>query len=49
MSLQVSLLMEKGDTKDDLRLPNDEQLLSQVSHIWCLSADLGMIQRFDFS
>ena len=28
---QVSLLMENGGTKDDLRLPNDEQLLSQVS------------------
>jgi hypothetical protein len=26
----VSLLTENGDTKDDLRLPTDEQLLTQV-------------------
>ena len=29
--LQVSLLMDNGNTKDDLRLPTDEQLLTQVS------------------
>lgn len=28
---QVSLLTENGNTKDDLRLPTDENLLSQVS------------------
>jgi hypothetical protein len=27
----VSLLTENGDTKDDLRLPSDDQLLSQVA------------------
>jgi hypothetical protein len=26
----VSLLTENGDTKDDLRLPSDDQLLSQI-------------------
>ncbi len=26
----MSLLTENGDTKDDLRLPTDEQLLTQV-------------------
>jgi translation initiation factor 5A len=26
----VSLLTESGDTKDDLRLPSDDQLLSQI-------------------
>jgi len=26
----VSLLTENGDTKDDLRLPTDEQLLTQI-------------------
>jgi hypothetical protein len=26
----VSLLTENGDTKDDLRLPTDDQLLTQV-------------------
>jgi hypothetical protein len=29
----VSLLTENGDTKDDLRLPSDDQLLSQVA-LW---------------
>lgn len=29
--LQVSLLTENGNTKDDLRLPTDENLLTQVS------------------
>lgn len=29
--MQVSLLTESGDTKDDLRLPTDDQLLTQVS------------------
>ncbi len=29
--LQVSLLTENGNTKDDLKLPTDESLLSQVS------------------
>ncbi|KAK6942295.1 Translation elongation factor, IF5A C-terminal [Dillenia turbinata] len=28
----VSLLTENGNTKDDLRLPTDENLLSQVYH-----------------
>lgn len=28
--LQVSLLTENGGTKDDLRLPTDENLLTQV-------------------
>lgn len=28
---QVSLLTESGGTKDDLRLPTDDNLLSQVS------------------
>lgn len=28
---QVSLLTESGGTKDDLRLPTDENLLTQVS------------------
>ena len=28
--LQVSLLTDNGNTKDDLRLPTDESLLSQV-------------------
>ncbi|RRT60408.1 hypothetical protein B296_00022418, partial [Ensete ventricosum] len=28
----VSLLMENGNTKDDLRLPSDEALLVQVCH-----------------
>lgn len=28
---QVSLLTENGNTKDDLRLPTDDNLLSQVS------------------
>jgi hypothetical protein len=27
----VSLLTENGDTKDDLRLPTDDQLLTQVA------------------
>jgi translation initiation factor 5A len=26
----VSLLTESGDTKDDLRLPSDDQLLAQI-------------------
>jgi hypothetical protein len=29
----VSLLTESGDTKDDLRLPSDEQLLAQVAFL----------------
>lgn len=29
--LQVSLLTDSGNTKDDLRLPTDETLLAQVS------------------
>jgi len=36
--MQVSLLTENGGTKDDLRLPTDETLLSQVrerSVIFC--------------
>jgi translation initiation factor 5A len=28
--MQVSLLTENGGTKDDLRLPTDETLLSQI-------------------
>lgn len=31
---QVSLLTENGNTKDDLRLPTDDALLSQV----CISS-----------
>lgn len=30
VSLQVSLLTDSGGTKDDLRLPTDENLLTQV-------------------
>jgi translation initiation factor 5A len=29
--MQVSLLTENGGTKDDLRLPTDEALLTQVA------------------
>lgn len=29
--MQVSLLTENGNTKDDLRLPTDDSLLTQVS------------------
>jgi translation initiation factor 5A len=29
----VSLLTESGDTKDDLRLPSDDQLLAQVAFL----------------
>jgi hypothetical protein len=29
--LQLSLLTESGDTKDDLKLPADEDLVKQVS------------------
>lgn len=29
-SLQVSLMDEAGNTKDDLRLPNDDELTKQV-------------------
>jgi len=35
--MQVSLLTESGGTKDDLKLPTDETLLTQVralNHIW---------------
>lgn len=31
LEFQVSLLTENGNTKDDLRLPTDENLLGQVS------------------
>jgi hypothetical protein len=31
LKFKVSLLTENGNTKDDLRLPTDESLLSQVS------------------
>jgi hypothetical protein len=31
VTLQVSLLTENGNTKDDLKLPNDENLQAQVS------------------
>jgi hypothetical protein len=30
-TFQVSLLTDNGETKDDLRLPTDENLLKQVS------------------
>ncbi len=29
----MSLLTENGDTKDDLRLPTDDQLLTQVAFL----------------
>ena len=32
--LQVSLLTENGGTKDDLRLPTDDNLLTQVGGIY---------------
>lgn len=31
--LQVSLLTENGNTKDDLRLPTDDNLLGQVGSL----------------
>lgn len=36
--LQVSLLTENGNTKDDLRLPTDDNLLTQVnlSNLWII-------------
>lgn len=38
---QVSLLTESGGTKDDLRLPSDEALLTQVSDL-VLSCSFGI-------
>ena len=35
--LQLSLLTENGNTKDDLRLPTDDALLTQVSAYLCLA------------
>jgi Eukaryotic elongation factor 5A hypusine, DNA-binding OB fold len=31
-TLQVSLLTDNGNTKDDLKLPTDENLLAQVCY-----------------
>lgn len=38
--LQVSLLTDNGNTKDDLKLPTDDSLLSQVSNVFSLSLSL---------
>lgn len=48
---QVSLLTESGDTKDDLRLPTDDQLLTQVLtctpeavlSLFVLSAEIALV------
>lgn len=32
MTLQVSLLTDNGSTKDDLKLPTDETLLTQLKN-----------------
>lgn len=37
--LQVSLLTENGNTKDDLKLPTDDSLLSQVTTQLFLNLD----------
>jgi len=44
LKFQVSLLTENGNTKDDLRLPTDESLLSQVSghFVFPLRIQLGI-------
>nr|AAX92693.1 eukaryotic translation initiation factor 5A 4 [Picea abies] len=36
----VSLLTDSGDTKDDLRLPNDDQLVSQIKDGFAEGKDL---------
>lgn len=45
--LQVSLLTENGNTKDDLRLPTDDNLLTQVSDfVYSLSDMLEQVFLF---
>lgn len=39
---QVSLLTENGNTKDDLRLPTDDSLLSLVSRITVSVLDINV-------
>ena len=48
--LQVSLLTENGNTKDDLRLPTDDNLLTQVSDlVFSLSDMLEQVFFFVWS
>lgn len=48
--LQVSLLTENGNTKDDLRLPTDDNLLTQVSDfVYSLSDMLEQVFLFVWS
>ena len=48
--LQVSLLTENGNTKDDLRLPTDDNLLTQVSDlVFSLSDMLEQVFLFVWS
>ncbi|CAN1313885.1 Eukaryotic translation initiation factor 5A-4 [Linum perenne] len=43
---QVSLLTDNGNTKDDLKLPTDEALLTQVCPIhWPLKHSTSLIER----
>lgn len=44
--LQVSLLTDNGSTKDDLRLPTDESMLSQVSDLVFLSERIQQVFFF---
>ena len=48
--LQVSLLTENGNTKDDLRLPTDDSLLTQASDlVFSLSDMLEQVFLFVLS
>lgn len=47
--LQVSLLTDNGSTKDDLRLPTDESMLSQVSDLVFLSERIQQVFFFPIS
>lgn len=50
--MQVSLLTENGGTKDDLRLPTDEALLTQVAQsqfvVWQSFKQLHSLNSFSF-
>jgi len=41
--MQVSLLTESGGTKDDLKLPTDETLLTQVRALYICMLALGYV------
>eukprot|EP00297_Palpitomonas_bilix_P017929 CAMPEP_0113881216 /NCGR_PEP_ID=MMETSP0780_2-20120614/8242_1 /TAXON_ID=652834 /ORGANISM="Palpitomonas bilix" /LENGTH=160 /DNA_ID=CAMNT_0000868027 /DNA_START=82 /DNA_END=567 /DNA_ORIENTATION=+ /assembly_acc=CAM_ASM_000599 len=39
----LSLMDDKGETRDDLNLPKDDELAKKVKELWDTSADVGVI------